>query len=311
MVITATPPLSNDAGGRCVLVGATTYVCFENHYSSCWTFTYVHLIQTIKTTYPTKSPVDHNRIRQSRLRNVIMALNSQEIDRRCERLGGIRHCLIKSNTLVDPAMVVIMIFTMQLVMTKMLPITMNMMLMISTRKQSLTCPSMSPVCLRLWFWTYNMYICMCIYLHELYNKKICTLLSTEVDSHIYASCTLHRYMLLADACPVWLKAKTLPKRQGWVIKTSASDLEADHIPLILILLTYYSSYTGGTAVDRLSAVLSDIPKACENQPYKHTDRNHLSVVHVNIRISCWNAGIRITRWDRHQWWKHYRNCKLT
>lgn len=74
-----------------------------------------------------------------------MALNSQEIDRRCERLGGIRHGLIKSNTLVDPAMVVIMIFAMQLVMTKMLPITMIMMLMISTRKQSLTCPSMSPV----------------------------------------------------------------------------------------------------------------------------------------------------------------------
>lgn len=63
------------------------------------TFTYVYLIQTKKTnTHRTKGPVEHNCIRQRRLRNVIIALNKHGIDRRGERLGSTRHGLIKSNT---------------------------------------------------------------------------------------------------------------------------------------------------------------------------------------------------------------------
>ena len=79
-------------------------------------------------------------------------------------------------------------------------------------------------------------------------------------------------------------------------KRSASDLVPYHISAQLILLTYYSRYIGGTAVDRLSAVISSIPKACENQLCNHADQNPLSVVYVNIRIS-WNTGVCISGRD--------------
>ena len=94
--------------------------------------------------------------------------------------------------------------------------------------------------------------------------------STGMDPHICATCTSYEYMSPADACPVWLKAVTFTVRVRLVkSKRSASDLALYHISAQLILLTYYSRYTGGTAVDRLSAVLSSIPKACENQVCNH------------------------------------------
>ena len=79
-------------------------------------------------------------------------------------------------------------------------------------------------------------------------------------------------------------------------KRSASELAPYHISAELISLTYYSRYTGGTAVDRLSAVCSNIPKACENQLCNHADQNPLSVVYVNIRVS-WNTGVCISGRD--------------
>ena len=59
-------------------------------------------------------------------------------------------------------------------------------------------------------------------------------------------------MLPADVCPVWLKAVTFTVPERLVkSKRSASDLASYHISAQLILLTYYSRYTGGTAVDIL------------------------------------------------------------
>ena len=80
--------------------------------------------------------------------------------------------------------------------------------------------------------------------------------STEMDPHICATCTSYEYMSPADACPVWLKAVTFTVPERLVkYKRSASELAPYHISAELILLTYYSRYTGGTAVDRLSAVI--------------------------------------------------------
>ena len=118
-----------------------------------------------------------------------------------------------------------------------------------------------------------------------------------MDPHICATCTSYEYMSPADACPVWLKAVTFTVLERLVkSKRSASDLVPYHISALLILLTYYSRYIGGTAVDRLSAVESSIPKACENQLCNHADQNPLSVVYVNIRIS-WNTGVCISGRD--------------
>ena len=136
-------------------------------------------------------------------------------------------------------------------------------------------------------------------------------LSTGMDPHIRATCTSYEYMSPADACHVWLKAVTFTVLVRLVkSKRSASDLVPYHVSAQLILLTYYSRYIGGTAVDRLSAVLSSIPKACENQLCNHADQNPLSVVYVNIRIS-WNTGVCISGRDWHQRREHYRNGKLT
>ena len=50
--------------------------------------------------------------------------------------------------------------------------------------------------------------------------------------------------------PFWLKAVTFTVLVRLVkSKRSASDLALYHISAQLILLTYYSRYTGGTAVD--------------------------------------------------------------
>ena len=74
--------------------------------------------------------------------------------------------------------------------------------------------------------------------------------STGMDPHICATCTSYEYMSPADACPVWLKAVTFTVLERLVkSKRSASDLAPYHISAQLILLTYYSRYTGGTAVD--------------------------------------------------------------
>ena len=74
--------------------------------------------------------------------------------------------------------------------------------------------------------------------------------STGMDPHICATCTPYEYMSPADARPVWLKAVTFTVLERLVkSKRSASDLAPYHISAQLILLTYYSRYTGGTAVD--------------------------------------------------------------
>ena len=74
--------------------------------------------------------------------------------------------------------------------------------------------------------------------------------STGMDPHICATCTSYEYMSPADACPVWLKAVTFTVLERLVkSKRSASDLAPYHISAQLILLTYYSRYTGGTAGD--------------------------------------------------------------
>ena len=74
--------------------------------------------------------------------------------------------------------------------------------------------------------------------------------STGMDPHICATCTSYEYMSPADACPVWLKAVTFTVLERLVKhKRSARDLAPYHISALLILLTYYSRYTGGTAVD--------------------------------------------------------------
>ena len=75
--------------------------------------------------------------------------------------------------------------------------------------------------------------------------------STGMDPHIRATCTSYEYMSPADACHVWLKAVTFTVLVRLVkSKRSASDLVPYHISAQLILLTYYSRYIGGTAVDR-------------------------------------------------------------
>ena len=74
--------------------------------------------------------------------------------------------------------------------------------------------------------------------------------STGMDPHICATCTSYEYMSPADACHVWLKAVTFTVLVRLVkSKRSASDLVPYHISAQLILLTYYSRYIGGTAVD--------------------------------------------------------------
>ena len=74
--------------------------------------------------------------------------------------------------------------------------------------------------------------------------------STGMDPHIRATCTSYEYMSPADACHVWLKAVTFTVLVRLVkSKRSASDLVPYHISAQLILLTYYSRYIGGTAVD--------------------------------------------------------------
>ena len=74
--------------------------------------------------------------------------------------------------------------------------------------------------------------------------------STGMDPHICATCTSYEYMSPADACHVWLKAVTFTVLERLVkSKRSASDLVPYHISAQLILLTYYSRYIGGTAVD--------------------------------------------------------------
>ena len=76
--------------------------------------------------------------------------------------------------------------------------------------------------------------------------------STGMDPHIRATCTSYEYMSPADACHVWLKAVTFTVLVRLVkSKRSASDLVPYHISAQLILLTYYSRYIGGTAVDSI------------------------------------------------------------
>ena len=142
-----------------------------------------------------------------------------------------------------------------------------------------------------------MYAMLCLYGMQCCSYYIVMFLSTGMDPHICATCTSYEYMSPADACHVWLKAVTFTVLERLVkSKRSASDLVPYHISAQLILLTYYSRYIGGTAVDRLSAVESSIPKACENQLCNHADQNPLSVVYVNIRIS-WNTGVCISGRD--------------
>ena len=87
------------------------------------------------------------------------------------------------------------------------------------------------------------------------SRQISGSIFAGMDPHICATCTSYEYMSPADACPVWLKAVTFTVLERLVKhKRSASDLAPYHISALLILLTYYSRYTGGTAVDRLSAV---------------------------------------------------------
>ena len=75
--------------------------------------------------------------------------------------------------------------------------------------------------------------------------------STGMDPHIRATCTSYEYMSPADACHVWLKAVTFTVLVRLVkSKRSASDLVPYHVSAQLILLTYYSRYIGGTAVDK-------------------------------------------------------------
>ena len=77
--------------------------------------------------------------------------------------------------------------------------------------------------------------------------------STGMDPHICATCTSYEYMSPADACHVWLKAVTFTVLERLVkSKRSASDLVPNHISAQLILLTYYSRYIGGTAVDKIT-----------------------------------------------------------
>ena len=85
--------------------------------------------------------------------------------------------------------------------------------------------------------------------------------STGMDPHIRATCTSYEYMSPADACHVWLKAVTFTVLVRLVkSKRSASDLVPYHISAQLILLTYYSRYIGGTAVDNIYTYAQGIYK---------------------------------------------------